>query len=68
MEFDLNEEQRMIRKMVRDFAEKEIAPKAAELDETKEFPWETIATPSPWKKSRVPVALPPSPWLLTPRW
>jgi len=42
MEFDLNEEQRMIRKMVRDFAEKEIAPKAAELDETKEFPWETI--------------------------
>lgn len=42
MEFELNEEQRMIRKMVRDFAEKEIAPKAAELDETKEFPWETI--------------------------
>jgi len=42
MDFELNEEQRMIRKMVRDFAEKEIAPKAAELDETKEFPWETI--------------------------
>ncbi|MCG2767742.1 MAG: acyl-CoA dehydrogenase [Chloroflexota bacterium] len=42
MEFELNEEQRMIRKMVRDFAEKEIAPKAAELDETKVFPWETI--------------------------
>ena len=42
MEFELNEEQRMIRKMVRDFAEKEIAPKAAELDETKEFPWDTI--------------------------
>jgi butyryl-CoA dehydrogenase len=32
----------MIRDMVRDFARKEIAPVAAELDRTAEFPWENI--------------------------
>jgi butyryl-CoA dehydrogenase len=42
VDFELNEEQRMIRKMVRDFADKEIAPKATELDETREFPWDTL--------------------------
>ena len=42
MDFELNEEQHMIHKMVRDFAEKEIAPKATELDETEEFPWDTL--------------------------
>src|SRR3954453_11275164 len=33
----------MIRDMVRDFARNEIAPVAAELDQTAEFPWENIA-------------------------
>jgi len=42
MDFELSDEQLMIRKMVRDFAEKEIAPKAAESDETKEFPWDRV--------------------------
>ncbi len=42
MDFQLTEEQQMIRKMARDFAEKEIAPVAGEMDEKGEFPWELI--------------------------
>ena len=38
MDFELTEEHRMIRRMVRDFAEKEIAPRAEEIDETDRFP------------------------------
>jgi len=43
MDLQLSEEHRMIRDMARDFAENEIAPIAAEHDETGEFPRETIA-------------------------
>ena len=42
MDFELTEEQQMIRKMVRDFAEKEIAPIAQETDQSEQFPWEII--------------------------
>jgi butyryl-CoA dehydrogenase len=42
MDFELNEEQKMIRKMVRDFAENEIAPIAQETDKSEQFPWEII--------------------------
>jgi alkylation response protein AidB-like acyl-CoA dehydrogenase len=42
MDFELNEEQQMIRRMVRDFAEKEIRPIAKEMDASEEFPWEVI--------------------------
>ncbi len=42
MNFELTKEQEMIRKMVREFAETEIRPIAAEYDETQEFPWETV--------------------------
>ena len=38
MQLELNEQQKMIRNMVREFAEKEIAPIAAELDEKAEYP------------------------------
>jgi len=38
MNFELNDEQRMLRDMVREFAEKEIRPRAAEIDRTDEFP------------------------------
>ncbi len=38
MDFELTEEQRMIQDMARSFAEKEVAPVAAELDETHRFP------------------------------
>jgi alkylation response protein AidB-like acyl-CoA dehydrogenase len=37
MDFRLSEEQELIRKTVRDFAEKEIKPKAQDLDEKEEF-------------------------------
>ena len=36
--FELNDEQKMIRDTVRDFAKKEIAPRAAEVDRKNEFP------------------------------
>ena len=43
IDFFLNEEQQILRGMVRDFANNEIAPIAAELDEKGEFPSEIIA-------------------------
>jgi butyryl-CoA dehydrogenase len=42
MDFKLTKEQEMIRKMVREFALKEVEPIAADLDETERFPHETI--------------------------
>jgi butyryl-CoA dehydrogenase len=42
MDFELNEEQRMVRDMVHDFAQKEVAPRAALVDKTEEFPAENI--------------------------
>jgi butyryl-CoA dehydrogenase len=42
MDFELTEEQRMFRRMVRDFAEREIAPRAEEIDATDEFPWDVF--------------------------
>ena len=38
MDFELTEEQQFIRQTVRDFAQKEIAPRSAEIDRTGEFP------------------------------
>jgi butyryl-CoA dehydrogenase len=38
MEFQLSEEHLMIRSMVRDFVQKEIAPRAEQIDERDEFP------------------------------
>jgi butyryl-CoA dehydrogenase len=43
MTFDLTEEQRMIQDTAREFARKEVLPKAAELDETGRFPEELVA-------------------------
>jgi butyryl-CoA dehydrogenase len=43
MEFDLTEEQRMIRDTAREFALREVAPKAAELDKSGRWPSEIIA-------------------------
>ncbi|QZY54252.1 acyl-CoA dehydrogenase [Crassaminicella profunda] len=42
MQFKLTKEQEMVRKMVRSFAETEVQPLAAEVDETERFPWETV--------------------------
>ena len=40
--FELGEEQQAVREMVRDFAESEIRPIAAHIDETHEFPLENV--------------------------
>ncbi len=40
MNFDLTEPQRLIRDLARDFAEREVKPRAAEIDRTDEFPWD----------------------------
>ena len=40
MDFDLTEVQRLTQDMVRMFAEKEVKPRAAEIDRTDEFPWD----------------------------
>ena len=42
MVFDLPEEHEALRETVRDFAEREIAPVAGELDRTKAFPYEIV--------------------------
>ncbi len=42
MDFSLTEDQKMLRTMVRDFAEKELEPIAAEIDEEARFPAESM--------------------------
>src|SRR2546423_4160178 len=43
MDFELTNEQRLLRDTVRDFARQEVAPVAEELDRTKAFPYELVA-------------------------
>src|SRR5262245_40988209 len=42
MEFELNQEQKMYQRAVRDFCEREVRPYAAEVDETGELRWDAI--------------------------
>ncbi|MCK4948668.1 MAG: acyl-CoA dehydrogenase [Thermoplasmata archaeon] len=42
MDFDLSDEQKMLKRTVRDFAEKEIKPTRAEFDEKAEYPIEIL--------------------------
>ncbi len=42
MDFTLTTEQRQIRDMVAEFADEEVKPRAAEIDETDEFPWDLV--------------------------
>jgi short/branched chain acyl-CoA dehydrogenase len=43
MDFDLTDEQRLLRDTVREFARQEVAPVAEELDRTKSFPYELVS-------------------------
>ena len=43
MDFDLTDEQRLLRDTVRDFARQEVGPVAEELDRAKSFPYELVA-------------------------
>ena len=42
MEFSLTEEQRQIEEMVAEFVDEEVVPRAGEIDETDEFPWDLV--------------------------
>ncbi len=42
VDFSLNEEQLAMQKMVHEFAEKEIRPRAVEYDESEEYPWDIV--------------------------
>ncbi len=42
MDFELNKTQELFRQMIREFAEKEVKPLAAEIDEEERFPAETV--------------------------
>ncbi|MBQ9398587.1 MAG: acyl-CoA dehydrogenase [Bacteroidales bacterium] len=42
MDFNLNKTQELFRQMIREFAEKEVKPLAAEIDEQERFPQETV--------------------------
>ncbi|MGH2447007.1 MAG: acyl-CoA dehydrogenase family protein, partial [Chloroflexota bacterium] len=43
MDFQLSDEQRMIRDLARDFAQREIAPQAQYFDKHEEFPYKIVA-------------------------
>ncbi|MDP2710920.1 MAG: acyl-CoA dehydrogenase family protein [Solirubrobacteraceae bacterium] len=43
MDFELSDDHELLRRTVREFAEAEVAPVAAELDRTKAFPYEIVA-------------------------
>ncbi|MCZ2127229.1 MAG: acyl-CoA dehydrogenase family protein [Anaerolineales bacterium] len=47
MNFDLSDEQKAWKKAVHDFAEKELRPKAREVDETESFNWEAFRKAGP---------------------
>jgi alkylation response protein AidB-like acyl-CoA dehydrogenase len=47
MDFDLSAEQKAWKKIVHDFAEKELRPKAREVDEKEEFNWESARKGGP---------------------
>ncbi len=47
MNFDLNDEQRLWKRTVHDFVEKEVRPKAKEVDEKSEFNWEATRKMGP---------------------
>lgn len=47
MDFQLNEEQRMFRQMVHEFAEKELRARARHTDEAAEFNWEAVKKMGP---------------------
>jgi butyryl-CoA dehydrogenase len=55
MDFQLNEEQQMVRQMARDFAEKELKPRAAETDESGHLPIEAIKKMAPLGLLGLPV-------------
>jgi butyryl-CoA dehydrogenase len=56
MNFQLTREQEYVRQMVREFAENEVKPLAAELDETERFPMETVEKMAKYHMMGIPFA------------
>ncbi len=54
MEFELTKEQEFLKKMVKEFAENEVKPIAAEIDETERFPMETVEKMSKYGMMGIP--------------
>ncbi|WIV11986.1 acyl-CoA dehydrogenase [Proteiniborus sp. MB09-C3] len=55
MNFSLTNEQEAIRKVMREFAEKEIKPIAAEIDETERFPRESVEKMARYNMLSIPI-------------
>jgi len=55
MDFNLNKPQELFRQMIREFAEKEVKPLAAEIDEQERFPQETVEKMAPLGIFGIPV-------------
>ncbi len=47
MLFELDDEHKALRALVRDFVDQEVAPRARHVDETGEYPWETLRKMAP---------------------
>lgn len=56
MIFDLTKEQQYVKQMVREFAENEVKPLAAEIDQTERFPLETTAKMARYNMLGVPIS------------
>ncbi|MBV7275725.1 acyl-CoA dehydrogenase [Clostridium thailandense] len=56
MDFALTKEQELVKQMVREFAEKEVKPLAAEIDETERFPMETVEKMARYGMMGIPFA------------
>ncbi|MBL4937224.1 acyl-CoA dehydrogenase [Clostridium sp. YIM B02515] len=54
MDFTFTREQEFIRQMVREFAENEVKPIAAEIDETERFPMETVEKMAKYNMMGIP--------------
>jgi len=55
MDFQLTREQEMVRKVMREFAEKEVKPIAAEIDETGRFPRENVEKMAKYNMMGIPI-------------
>jgi butyryl-CoA dehydrogenase len=55
MIFELTREQQYVRQMVREFAENEVKPLAAEIDETERFPMETVEKMAKYNMMGIPI-------------
>ena len=55
LDYDLPEERALFRDAVREFAQREIAPRAHEIDETSRFPSEALAAMGPLGYLGIPI-------------